>query len=102
MEKIVLLRARHEQLTSSIKRYEARIAQQTVQLEKINKRSQYSDTEDAKAEHNYDNAKSPLNIQVTAGDIQREEEEMRELEKKKQGLVDQVSSMDRDLGGLLR
>ena len=39
---------------------------------------------------------------VTADDLQREEEEIRELEKKKRGLEDRVSGMERDLGGLLR
>ena len=102
MEKIVSLRARHDQLTSSIERYEARMAQQAIQLEKINRRGQYSDTEDVKSEHNHGSGNLLQNSQVTAEDFQREEEEMKELEQKKRGLVDRVSSMDKDLGGLLR
>lgn len=39
---------------------------------------------------------------VTDEDIQRELEEIRELEIRKRMLEDRVSGMDRDLGGLMR
>lgn len=37
---------------------------------------------------------------VTQADLRREEEEIRELEKKKHGLEDWINDMDTDLGGL--
>lgn len=41
-------------------------------------------------------------IQVTDEDIERELEEIRELERRKQVLEDRVTGMSRDLGGLMR
>ena len=41
-------------------------------------------------------------IYVTEDDIKREDDEIRELEKKKRQLEDRVQGMDRDLGGLMR
>lgn len=40
--------------------------------------------------------------EIIVDDLQKEEEEIRELENKKRGLEDRVSGMERDLGGLLR
>jgi hypothetical protein len=39
---------------------------------------------------------------MTKEDLMREEEEIRELERKKRGLEDRVTGMERDLGGLMR
>ena len=39
---------------------------------------------------------------VTEEDIRREDDEIRELEKKKRQLEDRVKGMERDLGGLMR
>ena len=41
-------------------------------------------------------------VQITTEDFLREEEEIRELEKKKRALEDRVSEMESDLGGLRR
>ena len=41
-------------------------------------------------------------VQVTDEDIERELEEIRELEQRKQALEDRVTGMSRDLGGLMR
>ena len=43
-----------------------------------------------------------IEFPVTAEDIQKEEEAIRDLEIKKRTLEDRVSGMERDLGGLLR
>lgn len=103
MEKINSLRARHEQLTSSIERYEARIAKQTSQLDRINRRDAHEDEDEPCDDPDNDELpRSPEQVHITAEDIECEEEEMRELEKKKRGLLARVSSMERDLGGLLR
>lgn len=39
---------------------------------------------------------------VTRADLQREEEEVQELERKKQSLEERVTGMERDLGGLMK
>jgi hypothetical protein len=47
---------------------------------------------------------SPVNpevMDVTDADLNRELEEIRELERKKRSLEDRVNGMERDLGGLL-
>ena len=41
-------------------------------------------------------------IPMTKEDLAREEEEIRELERKKKGLEERVTGMERDLGGLMR
>ena len=41
-------------------------------------------------------------IYIAPDDLRREEEEIRELEKKKRALEDRISGMERDLGGFLR
>lgn len=41
-------------------------------------------------------------IPITVEDVQKEEEEIQELEKKRRALEDRVSGMEKDLGGLLR
>lgn len=106
MEKINSLRARHEQLTSSIERYEARSAKQASQLDRMNRRESHDDYDDDDEQcDDLDDDELrilPEQVHITAEDIEREEEEMRELEKKKRGLLDRVSSMEKDLGGLLR
>jgi hypothetical protein len=41
-------------------------------------------------------------IEITTEDLQREQEEIRDLELKKKALEERVSGMERDLGGLNR
>lgn len=49
----------------------------------------------------YDDTKL-TEVLITAEDLENEEQEIRELERKKRALEDRVSGMERDLGGLLR
>ena len=102
-EKIVSLRSRHGQLTSSIARFESRVSKQTGQLAKINKGT-YAGSDDEKSElDGFDEPQDEYEqTQTTAEDLLKEEEEIRELEKKRRTLEERVSSMERDLGGLLR
>ena len=102
-EKIDSLRSRFEQLSSSIARYEARVAKQQIQLTKLSKRAsgEYDDEvaedEDGADEHVEKEAKP-----MTQEDLDRETEDIRLLEEKKRALEDRVSGMESDLGGLLR
>lgn len=47
------------------------------------------------------NPANPEVMDVTDADLNRELEEIRELERKKRSLEDRVNGMERDLGGLL-
>lgn len=103
-EKILNLRTRYEQLSSSVARYEARVSKQSQQLDQMNHLKEH--TKDLNPDSDDDRpVKEPAmlhHVGVTTEDLKREEEELRELERKKRGLEDRVSGMDRDLGGLMR
>ncbi|MCJ1471379.1 hypothetical protein MMC13_000018 [Lambiella insularis] len=101
MDRISSLRTRYEQLTASIERYEAKVGKQALQLERMNKSKHhkddfYDEEDDHGATVEYQAA------YVSTEDLQREEAEMKELERKKRGLEDRVSGYEKDIGGLLR
>ena len=101
-ERIVSLRSRYEQLNSSIARYESKIAKQMIQLEKMNKsKDGQGDFDDGDFDEDA-NDDQTTQFHVTQEDLKKEDDEIRELERKKQGLEDRVSGMERDLGGLRR
>ena len=79
-------------------------------MAKLNKTKRYTgDLEDDEVQMEADNnhleherACPALEDQYTLEDLEREEEEIKELENRKRMLEDRVSGMERDLGGLLR
>lgn len=94
-EKITSLRYRHNIVSSSIAKLEERVTRNTEELDQM--RGSYGDDDD------YD---SPISSQaatpeVTDEDIERELEEIRELERRKRALEARVTGMERDLGGLM-
>ncbi|KAI9815156.1 MAG: hypothetical protein M1832_005558 [Thelocarpon impressellum] len=99
-EKITSLRARYAQLSSSIAHHETRVSRQTAQLDRRNRPHDFDDEDDD------DDYRADLDdggaAEITDEDLRREEEDIKELEKKKRALEDRVSGMERDLGGLLR
>jgi hypothetical protein len=102
-KRIEALRTRHGQLMSTLAHYEAKVAKQERELGRMNKGDGWSGDED------FDNdgertpdSEAEEGIEVTDEDLGREEEEIRELERRKKELEDRVSGMERDLGGLLR
>lgn len=106
-EKISSLHSRFNQLTASVTRYENRVSKNATQLAKLNRSG---DDRDADDEH-LDRGASPdlesgerkfSEMPITAEQLEREEQEVRELERRKQNLEERVSGMERDLGGLLR
>ena len=106
-EKIMSLRSRYEQLNSSIARYESKVSRQMAQLARMNKHKDGDvddDGDDTEALEDEDvNAiEGQGETHVTEEDIRRENDEIRELEKKKQQLEERVKEMERDLGGLRR
>lgn len=98
--KIKSLRTRYEQLTASVEHYEARVGKQASQLERMNK-SKHHD-EDGYDDDDHEAIVEYQATQVTTEYLEREEAEMKELERKKRGLEDRVSGYERDIGGLLR
>ena len=97
-------------MTSSIDRYESRVSTQAGQLAKLNKVKRYtgdSEEHELQVQNNVDSlgnekACPPPEEEITMEDLEREEEEIRELENRKSMLEDRVTGMERDLGGLLR
>lgn len=104
-DKITQLRRRHQQLEANIAHYEARVAEQTRELQAMNRpssRAGYDDGDDVGSEEVDNNENENAAIPLTTEDLEQEEVEIRELEKKKKGLEDRVTGMERDLGGLMR
>ncbi|KAF1832407.1 DASH complex, subunit Spc34, partial [Decorospora gaudefroyi] len=95
-DKIAAMRQRHAQVTASIDYYEGRLAEQQTQLGKLNRsRGDFMD-EDVNEAEEQPEPPAPL----TEQDLRREEDEMRQLERKKRELEDRVHSMSRDISGL--
>lgn len=99
-EKVSQLRRRHQQLEANIAHYEARVSEQSQQIQAMNRPSSRTShngmTEDTLS------ADDDLAITMTREDLDQEEEEIKELERKKRGLEERVTGMERDLGGLMR
>lgn len=96
-EKITQLRRRHQQLAANIAHYENKVAEQTQELQLMNRPT--SRDEDPEGQDGETEIKG---IFISKEDLAREEEEIQELERKKKGLEERVEGMERDLGGLMR
>ncbi|KAL3466804.1 DASH complex subunit Spc34 [Aspergillus heterothallicus] len=95
-DEIASLRYRHQLISQSIDELEERVARNTEELESMSRPydDEYDDYEVTGA----------LNVgmsDVTDADLERELEEIRELERRKRTLEARVTGMERDLGGLL-
>jgi len=102
-EKIASLRNRNRQIAESIALYEDRVRKQQIRLDKVNKGSDFGLQSQDEDEDDEDHAGAGSSeVPVTAQDLQREEEEIKELELKKRTLEERVAGMEKDLGGLLR
>lgn len=97
-EKISNLRYRYAQVTDSLEQLDARVAENTAELERINQAYD--------KENDFDFAEQQQQQQpetnVTDEDIERELEEIRELERRKRTLEERMTGIDRDIGGLMR
>ncbi|KAF4554622.1 Hypothetical protein D9617_4g003770 [Elsinoe fawcettii] len=101
-ERIAKLRARHEQLQANITHYEDRVARNAKQLDGMYARQGWSE-EDLELDTDTVPIEPPISMPVmTKEDLEREEREIRELERKKKGLESRVTEMEKDLGGLMR
>lgn len=94
-EKIATLRYRYSQIIDSMSSLEDRVARNTSALEQMRRLyGEDPDMDDA-------GAPQPAPFNATDEDIERELEEIKELERRKQLLEERVSGMKRDAGGLL-
>ncbi len=102
-EKIGSLRMRYEKISSSILHYESLVSQQTLKLGQMKKSKGKTDGEDDPSVADMQiptttNEECP----ITPEDLEREAEEIRELEQKRIILEARIKEMERDLGGLSR
>ncbi|QKX64048.1 uncharacterized protein TRUGW13939_11221 [Talaromyces rugulosus] len=97
-EKISNLRYRYAQVTDSLAQLDTRVAQNTAELERINQ-AYDKDNDFDLAEHQ---PQQNPDTHVTDEDIERELEEIRELERRKRTLEARMTGIDRDIGGLMR
>lgn len=103
LEKIGSLRMRYEKISTSIENYESRVAHQTKKLARMNR-----STEGVNGKDDFNASEAQLALmagdhrRITQEDLDKEADEIRELEKKKLALESRVRGMERDLGGLSR
>ena len=99
LERIPVLRQKHAQQANTLIYYETKVAEQAQRLEEMNRWRGGSDDED---DNDDDTAMAAAPVDgPTEEDLRLEEEEIRELERKKKELQERLRAMDKDLGGLL-
>ncbi|EME81095.1 uncharacterized protein MYCFIDRAFT_211749 [Pseudocercospora fijiensis CIRAD86] len=99
-DRIAQLRRRYGQLTANIRHYEAKVLQQAEELAKTSRSYSQDADDDPMADIDEDAASNIT--PVTKEELEAEEAEIRELERKKRALEERVTGMERDLGGLMR
>lgn len=103
MEKIDVLRHRHQRLMESIEYYEARVDEQQSQLKQLNRPRDFDDEDENIDPEDEDEAQMDGgDFVMTEEEVKNEEEEIRELEKRKQVLEERVSALGKDITGVLR
>jgi DASH complex subunit Spc34 len=95
------LRSRYRQSVESVALYEAKVASQTAQLDRMNKNSDKNENQDEGDDGTNPPANAHQVAPVTEEQLRAEEREIKELEQKKIALEERVASMEKDLGGLL-
>ncbi|KAI9731071.1 MAG: hypothetical protein M1818_007928 [Claussenomyces sp. TS43310] len=104
-DRIAALRLRYARLRGSLAHYEAKVARQTSELERMNRPSDWEGGSDDEAEEKGGQEADREQGQekyITEEHLRAEEEEIKDLEMRKRELEDRVIGMERDLGGLLR
>lgn len=109
LERIPELRQKWANQSNTLAYYEAKVAEQAERLVRMNKRpDDFGDEDDEKIGEGEGGGEGedPVNSGImdslmTEEDLRREEEEVKELDKKKKELQERLRAMDKDLGGLL-
>ncbi|EPE03344.1 dash subunit spc34 [Ophiostoma piceae UAMH 11346] len=99
LERIPVLRQKHAQQANTLIYYENKVAEQAQRLEEMNRWRGGGDGDDDNDDDTV-MAAAPVDG-PTEEDLRLEEEEIRELERKKKELQERLRAMDKDLGGLL-
>lgn len=86
------MRHHYQELSQSVGHLETHVTDQSAQLERMNYNYDAMDDADVPQKRTQE---------ITDEDIQRELDEIRELELRKRMLEDRVNGMERDLGGLV-
>lgn len=97
-ERIAQARYRYGRIEKSLRYYEEKVARQTRELDRMQRQGEDDFEEDWEHEQP-EQQDDDVDIDEL---LMIEEDEIRELERKKRELEDRVSGMERDLGGLLR
>lgn len=101
LDRIAALRARHEKITASIAQYERSTADQSEQLRKMSRSTSFA-ADDMDDEQHEGRASTVGAQRLTQDDLKREEDLVKELERRKKVLEERVDGMKKDIGGILR
>ena len=97
------LRNRYKQVAESLALYEAKVANQTAQLDRMNQTTDSDDNYEEEGEGVMTGVEARREAApVSDAEMRAEEREITVLEQKKVALEERVKSMEKDLGGLLR
>lgn len=102
LERIPQLRQKWASQGSTLAYYEAKVASQAERLGRMNKKEDaFGDHDDYDEEEEDEGIIGITDSFMTEEDLRREEEEVKDLDKKKRELQERLKAMDKDLGGLL-
>lgn len=104
LERIPAQRSKYAHSRSTLAYYEAKVSEQAEALGRMNKdhwRDEEDDDDDEDEGENGDGGGDVEGEIITEEDLSREEDEVRELEKKKKELQERLRAMEKDLGGLM-
>lgn len=103
LQRIAQLRQRHARLAESIAYYEQKVEGQAQRLKGQHVPKDYGDDEDEAAEPQAEEqAVSGGEIYMTEEDVENEQAEIKELERKKRMLEERVEGLGKDITGVLR
>lgn len=102
LDRISALRARHEKVATSIERFEGMVGEQAEQLKRMRRSVSFGGADLDDEEDNIQSAARIGPRPLTQEELKREEDGIKELERRKRTLEERVSGMKKDLGGILR
>ncbi|KAK7753377.1 hypothetical protein SLS62_004667 [Diatrype stigma] len=101
LERIPAQRSKYAHSRSTLAYYEAKVSEQAEALGRMNKDHWRDDEDEDEEGEDEDEGGDVAGDIITEEDLSREEEEVRELEKKKKELQGRLRAMEKDLGGLM-
>jgi hypothetical protein len=101
LERIPAQRAKYAQHMNTLAYYEAKVADQAETLGRMNKDIWMDEEEEEEEAEDDGDQQDEASEVLTENDLRREEDEVRELDKKKKELQERLRAIEKDLGGLL-